>query len=90
VVFTIHKLVALAAAVFIISAVRHVSQTMPLGASEWAATVVSGVLFLSLAATGGLLSVDKPMPTAVQRTHQIVPYLTVLSSATALFLLLRG
>lgn len=87
-VSTIHKLVALAAAVFLVLIIRQVNQVGSLSVNELAATVVTGLLFLSLAATGALLSGDKPTPAVVQKTHHIVPYLTVLSSAATLYLLL--
>jgi hypothetical protein len=49
--------------------------------------VVTGLFFVSLIATGGLLSSDKQMPTIVLRLHQVAPYLTVLAAAVTLYLL---
>jgi hypothetical protein len=41
-----------------------------------------------MGASGGFLTSNKPMPIAVLRVHQIVPVLTVLSTAATLYLLL--
>ena len=92
-VSTLHKLVALGAAIFLVMTVRGVHQAAPFGAAPWGpvgwvAVVVAGLLFAGLAATGSLLSGDRPMPAGVQKVHQIAPYLTVLSSMATLYLLL--
>ena len=89
-VSTLHKLVALGAAVFLVITIRQVHQTAALSTSEWLAVVVTGLLFASLATSGALLSGDKPQPIAIQKVHQIVPYLAVLSGAATLYLLLGG
>jgi len=87
-VSTIHKLVALAAAVLLVMTVRRLHHAAPLTAGQLSVTAVTGVLFASLAATGGLLSVDKPMPALVRVVHHLVPYLTIISSAATFYLLL--
>jgi hypothetical protein len=85
---TVHKLVGLAGAVLLVMAIRHAHETAPIGAAGWVMIVVTGLLFAGLAATGGLLSGEKPMPAVVQSVHRIAPYLTVLASGAALYLLL--
>ena len=87
-VSTLHKLVALGAAVYLVMTIRRAHQAAPLGAAGWVAVVATGLLFATLAATGALLSGDKPMPAAIRKLHKIAPYLTVLSSAATLYLLL--
>ena len=87
---TVHKLGALAAAVLIVMTIRRLNQVTPLTGLQLAATVVTGVLFASLAATGALLGSEKLMPSAVSLAHHIVPYLTLLSSAAAFYLLLAS
>ena len=86
---TIHKLVGLAAGTFLLVTIHQRNRLVPLGATEWIAIVVTGLCFLVVVASGGLLSSDKPMPVAVLRVHQVVPVLTVLSTAATLYLLLR-
>jgi hypothetical protein len=85
---TVHKLIGLAAGVFLLLTVTQQSRIVPLSATEWIAIVVTGLCFLGTVASGGFLSSDKPMPVAVLRVHQIVPILTVLTTATTLYLLL--
>jgi hypothetical protein len=88
VISTIHKLISLATGVYLIVTIYQENKVAPLGRAEWSAIVVTGLCFLALVATGGLLSTDKQMPTAVLRVHQIVPVLTVFSAAAILYLLL--
>jgi hypothetical protein len=89
-VFNAHKLIALAAAVFVVWTVVRRSMATPLGPGEWIAVVITGLLFLGTGVFGGLVSLDNPMPAAVSRVHQIAPYLTVLSTGGTLYLLLRS
>ncbi len=90
IILTIHKLISLAAVVLLATTIYQINQATALSAIELSASVVTGLLFLGAIITGGLLSTDKPMPTAIQRLHQITPYLTVLSAAATLYLLLIG
>jgi uncharacterized membrane protein YhiD involved in acid resistance len=83
---TIHKLISLAAGVFLLVTIHQRNRVVPLSATEWIAIVVTGLCFLGTVVSGGLLSSDKPMPVVVLRAHQIVPVLTVLSTAATLFL----
>ena len=85
---TIHKLIALAAGVFLLVTIYQRNRLVPLGATEWIAIVVTGLCFLVVVASGGLLSSEEPMPVAVLRVHQIVPVLTVLSTGATLYLVL--
>jgi hypothetical protein len=85
---TVHKLISLAMGVFLLVTIYQRSQVIPLSATEWIAIVVTGLCFLGTVVSGGLLSSDKPMPVAVLRAHQILPVLTVLSTAATLYLVL--
>jgi hypothetical protein len=55
---------------------------------ELTAGVVTGLFFLGTIISGGLLSTGKPMPAVILTLHQITPFLTVLSTAATLYLLL--
>ena len=85
---TVHKLIGLAAGIFLLVTIYQRNQVVPLSASEWIAIVVTGLCFLGTVASGGFLSSDKEMPVAVLRVHQIVPVLATLSTAATLYLLL--
>ena len=88
IMLTIHKLISLAAAGFVVIAVYQINQVATLSGIAMTTVVTTGLLFLSTGVTGGLLSTDKPMPAAVLRLHQITPFLTVLSTAATLYLTL--
>ena len=88
IILTIHKLIGLAACVFLVMTVYRIHQVAPLSPVEITAIVVTVLFFAGNVATGGLLSTDKTMPAVILRLHQITPYLTVLSTAVTLYLLL--
>jgi hypothetical protein len=85
---TVHKLIGLAAGIFLLVTIHQRTRVVPLNAIEWLAIVVTGLCFLGTVASGGFLSSAKPMPAAVLRVHQIVPVLTALSSGATLYLML--
>lgn len=85
---TLHKLVALATGVCLLVTALQRNRMAPLTAGEWIAVAVTGLFFVAMAATGGLLASDKPAPVAVLRIHQILPALTVASTGVTLFLFL--
>ena len=87
-IFTVHKLVSLAAGVFLIITMHQLNRVAPLSATEWTAIVVTGLCFLGTVVFGALLSTDKPMPVTILRGHQIMPVLAVISTAVSLYLLL--
>jgi hypothetical protein len=89
-IFTIHKLVGLAAGVLLAVTVYQTHQVAPLGGAEIAAIVVTVLLFVVTVAAGALLSIDKAAPAVVLKLHQVIPVLTVLSTAGTLYLLLGG
>jgi hypothetical protein len=88
IILTIHILISLAAVVFLVVIIYQINHVAKLGAIEWIASVVTGLFFLGTIITGGLLSTGKLMPTAILTMHQITPFLTVLSNAVTLYLLL--
>jgi hypothetical protein len=87
---TVHKLISLAAGIYLLVTVYRQSKLAPLGPTEWIAIVITGLCFLAMVASGGILSSDKPRPVALLRVHQIVPALTVLSTGSTLYLLLAA
>jgi heme A synthase len=88
IVLTIHKLTAVAALVFLGGIVYQMNQTAKLNTLELTLAVVTSLFFVTTIITGGLLSVDNTMPVLVSTMHQIVPFLTVLSTAATLYLLI--
>ena len=90
ILLTVHKLVSVAAVVLLVLTVYRVTWDVALGATDWFAVALTGLFFLGTIATGGLLSADRPMPAAVLTLHRITPFLTVLTTAATLYLLLAG
>ena len=84
----LHKLISLAAGIFLLVTSYQRSRLIPLNTIEWVAILVTGLCFMGTVASGGVLSSDEPKPAAVLRVHQIVPVLTLLSSAATLFFVL--
>jgi hypothetical protein len=88
--FTLHKLAGLGAGVLLVIIVRQAHQASPLEPTAVMAVAATVLLFVVTVAAGGLLSVDREMPVAVLRLHQVLPVLAVLSTAGTLYLLLAG
>jgi heme A synthase len=87
-VLTIHKLISVAAVVYLAINIYRIHQVTPLSPLAIAVSVVALVLFVVMIATGGLLSVTKEMPAFVHTIHQFSPYLVILSTSATLYLLL--
>ena len=87
-IFTIHKLIALATVIIIGMNVYHLFRAMD-GNTLVALSViaVSGLLFLALFISGALLSLGKPVPEAVLKIHQVAPLLALVSSTVTFYLL---
>jgi hypothetical protein len=88
IVFSIHKLIGVATAIFLVITVYRIHQSAPLSPVEITAGVVTVLFFAGTIVAGGLLSIDKSMPAAVLTMHQIAPFLTMLSTAATLYLVL--
>jgi hypothetical protein len=95
-IFTIHKLIALATVIIIGVNVYHLFRVMD-GNTLVALSViaVSGLLFLALFISGallslipaGLLSLEKPLPEIILKIHQVAPLLALVSSTATFYLL---
>ena len=89
--FTIHKLTAVGAVVWMGITISKISQAAPLGHVQILAIAVTGVLFALMIITGGVISAVKQVPGIVAAAHHYLPYLTVLSSAWMIYLvILKG
>jgi hypothetical protein len=91
IIFTAHKLIALGGVIFLATLVYRFHQITPLLTAQAAVVMTTAFLLVALVITGGLLSVEKVMPEIVQRMHQVLPYLAVISIGVTFYLLLiRG
>lgn len=87
--FNIHKLIALAALILLGVMISRVNKAAPLDSTQWLAVVVAGVCALVTILTGGLASIDRPMPVILSTLHKVFPYLSVLSTGWTMYLLLK-
>ena len=87
VIFTIHKLIALGAVIYLAATVYKAHQIMPLNPAQIFVIVLTIVCVLALFVTGAVLSLDKAIPLIVLRLHHVAPYLALLSASASLYLL---
>lgn len=80
-ILTVHKLISLAAGAFLIITLYQVNQAAGLGTVDLVLAVLAGLCFVTMAASGGLLSTGKPQPAAIRRMHAVMSALTVLATA---------
>ena len=85
---TIHKLIGLAAGIFLGINLYRIHELAPLSLGQILAVAVTVLLFAVNVATGSLLSTNKAMPEAVSIINKFFPYLTVVSTGVMLYLLL--
>lgn len=86
-VFTIHKLSAVGAIILLVININKLAKAGDIPALTIAMIVVTGVLFVGLVASGISLSFEKPVPQIFLRVHQVLPLLTLASSAISYYLL---
>jgi hypothetical protein len=96
-IFNIHKLIGLAAGIYLIRTVYLTNQATSLKAAQWTSIFITVLLFLVTVAKGGLLSIldagnlqslSQPTQTAVSLVHKFSPYVIIVSTGVTLFLLL--
>jgi hypothetical protein len=91
VIFTIHKLIALATIIVIAMSVYQLCRAVDIRAYvELIVIAVTGLLFLALIITGALLSRNIPLPEAILKVHQVAPLLVLVSSTITVYLLASG
>jgi hypothetical protein len=78
-VFTVHKLMALAFVVYMVINVIGLLKNAQTNALMWAMIFVSGLLAITLFATGAILSFEKPAAKIIHILHNISPILLVIS-----------
>ncbi|MCL4247037.1 MAG: hypothetical protein KJ065_02675 [Anaerolineae bacterium] len=96
--FNIHKLVAVGMTIFVAVTVFNLFKSSGMDAIYVLVFAITGLLFVTLIVTGGLLSVvagtDVTLNAAtlqiVQRVHQIAPVLALIASAVSLYVLVSA
>jgi hypothetical protein len=87
--FNLHKLIGVGLFVFLAINVYRVNRATPLNTLQLTACLLAALFFAATIVTGGLVSLPKAMPGIVSLSHRLLPYLTVLSTAISIYLLLR-
>ena len=90
VIFTIHKLIALGAVIFTVVTVQQLHTGVDTRALTIGVIVITGLLFLSLFASGALLSIGKPDHIAILTIHRVAPLLAVIATAATMVLLVSS
>jgi hypothetical protein len=88
VIFTIHKLVALVAVIYLARTVYRAHRAAPLSPAHWMLIALTSLCVLAAFITGALLSRDQAMPQIVLRLHQLAPFLILLTASGSLVLCL--
>ena len=88
VIFTIHKLIALATVIVIVVNVYHLYRAVDTRAPvELVVIAFTGLLFIALFITGALLSRSNALPVVILRIHQVAPLLALVCSTVTMYLL---
>lgn len=89
VLFNVHKLVSLAGVVVTGIFVYNLLRGIEIRPLMWALVILTGVFFIVLIVTGGLLNLDKPFYTILRTIHRILPAFSIILPAIVFFLLLE-
>ena len=89
-IFTLHKLIALGAVIFTVVTVQQLRTGVDTRALTIGVIVITGLLFLSLFASGALLSIGKPDHIAILSIHRVAPLLAVIATALTMVLLVSS
>jgi hypothetical protein len=91
VIFTIHKLIALATVIVIAVNVYHLYRAVDIRSFlELVLIAVTGLLFLALFISGAVLSRGNPLPEAILRIHLVTPLLALVFSTMTIYLLVSS
>jgi hypothetical protein len=83
----LHKLVALGCFVLWLVTIFKGQPLSSFKPVETAVVLMTVICFVVTIVSGGLLSIEKPMPKIIHWFHQILPYIAGFSSVSALYLL---
>jgi len=88
-IFTIHKLIALAGAIFLVIALYNPFKTASDGPVIMILTALAALFLLTLFVTGGVLSSEKSLPGFVLLLHKISPAVMILALSGVIYLLIQ-
>ena len=86
VIFTVHKLIALASVIFTGMAIYNLIKNIQIQFLIAALIVVVALCVLALFVTGALMSRDKPLNDNLLTVHKVAPFLVVISIVVTLYI----
>jgi hypothetical protein len=89
IIFTIHKLIALAAVTFTAIVIHNLLNMIGTDNVTLILIMVTGLFVLTLFISGAFLSFEKPVNNILLTIHKVTPILTVISIAVIMYLLLN-
>lgn len=89
-IFTLHKLLALAAVVLAAIVIVGLLKTAPMQSVVIMLLVLAGLSVLALFATGALMSIQKTVASAWLLIHRVAPFVLAGSSVSAILLLAKA
>ena len=87
VLLTVHKLASIAAVYLLYRSFTVVHQASGLSTLAIVLGVLTGLTFLGLIATGGMISIGGNIPELVYTVHHMMPYLNLLAASASLYIL---
>ncbi len=85
--FTVHKLISLGTLVYMVIHFSRVDRGILFSMPVILIVLCTAILFISLFATGGMLSAMKSPSVFIERTHHILPYLLAFSALSGIHLI---
>jgi len=89
VLFNVHKLISLIGVVVTGIVVYNLLRGLEVSPLMWTMVIVTGLFFILLIVTGGLLNLDKPFYNLLRTIHRILPAVSVILTAVIFYFLLR-
>jgi hypothetical protein len=89
VVFNVHKLISVAGVIVTGIFVYKLLRSIEISPLLWTVTIVTGLLFIILLVTGGLLNLDKPFYDLMRTIHRITPAISIILTIVIFYLLLK-
>jgi hypothetical protein len=84
-IFTVHKLAGLGTLIYLAVRIFRANQAAPLSNVQWAIVAGTALCFVTAILSGGLVSLEKPMP-VVRALHWGMPFLAGGGTALLWFL----
>ncbi len=90
IIFTGHKLIALATVILIGVTVNYLRQGVDIRTIELTAIILAGLSFLALFVSGAVLSIGRAVPGFVLTIHQVALLVALVSSGISTYVLASG